>query len=166
MKHSRADVQLVKPDLGLDIRFEAQNLAVHRELGTHSLFQHFFVPHWHQENDLAWIGLVVRHDEGQSDLRSSIFDGLMLLESNGISSSGHPTCLLMTMELLSGDPRDRLQTGAWPEAIARPTWSTVSRSAFDQCFEMRQSARQRHRDRVEHCGPHGALEVGRTIRER
>ena len=96
------------------------------ELGKDSLLR---PPSFVEENDLAWIGLVVGHD----DELVSIFDGLKQIELNG-SFVLASDVFSDEDEAIAGVPRLRLPAGLEITEPARH--GTPSSSAFDHFFEV------------------------------
>ena len=123
------------------------HLAVRLELGKDSLLR---PPSFVEENDLAWIGLVVGHDDLEL---VSIFDGLKQIELNG-SFVLASDVFSDEDEAIAGVPRLRLPAGLEITEPARH--GTPSSSAFDHFFETAK-ALERHRDGE--LGPQGVKSI-------
>ena len=123
------------------------HLAVRLELGKDSLLR---PPSFVEENDLAWIGLVVGHDDLEL---VSIFDGLKQIELNG-SFVLASDVFSDEDEAIAGVPRLRLPAGLEITEPARH--GTPSSSAFDHFFETGK-ALERHRDGE--LGPQGVKSI-------
>ena len=123
------------------------HLAVRLELGKDSLLR---PPSFVEENDLAWIGLVVGHDDLEL---VSIFGGLKQIELNG-SFVLASDVFSDEDEAIAGVPRLRLPAGLEITEPARH--GTPSSSAFDHFFETGK-ALERHRDGE--LGPQGVKSI-------